>query len=117
MQPVPHTAPPSRYSERTLLLLLAAVQFTHILDFMVIMPLGEQLMRELAIGPTQFSHLVAAYTASAGIVGLLTAPFMDRFDRRKVLLIAYAGFFVGTPPPPMSGAGDRWSERLDHPAR
>ncbi|MDD5139837.1 MAG: hypothetical protein PHY43_06195 [Verrucomicrobiales bacterium] len=43
--------PTSRYSERTLLLLLAAVQFTHILDFMVIMPLGEQLMRELAIGP------------------------------------------------------------------
>lgn len=88
--------PTSRYSERTLLLLLAAVQFTHILDFMVIMPLGQQLMRELAIGPGQFSHLVAAYTISAGVVGLITAPFMDRFDRRKVLLIAYAGFFVGT---------------------
>lgn len=86
----------SRYSERTLLLLLAAVQFTHILDFMVIMPLGEQLMRELAIGPARFSHLVAAYTISAGVVGLLTAPFMDRFDRRKVLLVAYAGFFCGT---------------------
>ena len=86
----------SRYSERTLLLLLAAVQFTHILDFMVIMPLGEQLMRELAIGPAAFSHLVAAYTISAGVVGLLTAPFMDRFDRRKVLLLAYAGFFIGT---------------------
>jgi DHA1 family inner membrane transport protein len=76
--------------------LLAAVQFTHILDFMVIMPLGEQLMRELSIGPARFSHLVAAYTLSAGVVGLLTAPFMDRFDRRKVLLIAYAGFFTGT---------------------
>ncbi len=88
--------PTSRYSERTLLLLLAAVQFTHILDFMVIMPLGEQLMRDLAIGPGQFSHLVAAYTISAGVVGLLTAPFMDRFDRRKVLLLAYAGFFIGT---------------------
>ncbi len=88
--------PTSRYSERTLLLLLAAVQFTHILDFMVIMPLGEQLMRELSIGPARFSHLVAAYTISAGVVGLLAAPFMDRFDRRKVLLIAYAGFFLGT---------------------
>jgi predicted MFS family arabinose efflux permease len=88
--------PTSRYSERTLLLLLAAVQFTHILDFMVIMPLGEQLMRQLAIGPGQFSHLVAAYTISAGVVGLITAPFMDRFDRRKVLLLAYAGFCIGT---------------------
>ncbi len=88
--------PTSRYSERTLLLLLAAVQFTHILDFMVMMPLGEQLMRELSIGPGKFSHLVAAYTISAGVVGLLTAPFMDRFDRRKVLLLAYFGFFLGT---------------------
>lgn len=86
----------SRYSERTILLLLAAVQFTHILDFMVVMPLGQQLMRELAISPAQFSRLVAAYTTSAGVIGFLTAPFMDRFDRRKVLLIAYAGFFMGT---------------------
>src|SRR5262245_38920021 len=85
-----------RYSERTLLLLLAAVQFTHILDFMVVMPLGQQLMRELAIGPAEFSHLVAAYTISAGVIGFLAAPFMDRFDRRKTLLVAYAGFLVGT---------------------
>lgn len=86
----------SRYSERTLLLLLAAVQFTHILDFMVMMPLGEQLMREFAIGPGKFSQIVAAYTISAGVVGLLTAPFMDRFDRRKILLFVYAGFCLGT---------------------
>ncbi len=86
----------SRYSERTLLLLLAAVQFTHILDFMVMMPLGEQLMREFAIGPGKFSQIVAAYTISAGTVGLLTAPFMDRFDRRKILLFVYAGFCLGT---------------------
>ncbi len=85
-----------RYSERTLLLLLAAVTFTHILDFMVMMPLGPQLMRELSIGPDKFSHLVAAYTLSAGMVGLLAAPFMDRYDRRKVLLITYTGFIVGT---------------------
>jgi len=85
-----------RYSERTLLLLLAAVQFTHILDFMVMMPLGQQLMRELSIGPAEFSHLVAAYTISAGVVGFLAAPFMDRYDRRNVLLITYAGFLLGT---------------------
>jgi predicted MFS family arabinose efflux permease len=86
----------ARYSERTLLLLLAAVQFTHILDFMVIMPLGQQLMRELTITPAGFSHLVAAYTIAAGLVGFLTAPFMDRYDRKKTLLVAYAGFFAGT---------------------
>jgi MFS transporter, DHA1 family, inner membrane transport protein len=85
-----------RYSERTLLLLLAAVTFTHILDFMVMMPLGQMLMRELSITPAGFSHLVAAYTISAGVVGLMAAPFMDRYDRRKVLLITYAGFLLGT---------------------
>ncbi|TAK97535.1 MAG: MFS transporter [Verrucomicrobia bacterium] len=85
-----------RYSERTILLLLAAVTFTHILDFMVMMPLGPMLMHDLNITPAGFSHLVAAYTISAGVVGLLAAPFMDRYDRRKVLLITYTGFFLGT---------------------
>src|SRR5437660_7381767 len=83
-------------SERWLLLLLAAVQFTHIVDFMILMPLGPQLMRDLHIGPGRFSSLVAAYTISSGVVGLLTAPFIDRFDRRKLLLIAYGGFIFGT---------------------
>jgi predicted MFS family arabinose efflux permease len=78
------------------LLLLAAVQFTHIVDFMVLMPLGPQLMRDLHIGPGQFSALVAAYTVSSGVVGMLTAPFIDRFDRRVLLLFAYAGFSLGT---------------------
>jgi MFS transporter, DHA1 family, inner membrane transport protein len=83
-------------SERSLLLLLAAVQFTHILDFMIMMPLGPQLMRDLQIGPGRFSALVAVYTISSGVVGLLFAPFVDRFDRRKLLLLAYAGFSVAT---------------------
>src|SRR5437762_11784660 len=83
-------------SERSLLLLLAAVQFTHIVDFMILMPLGPQLMRDLRIGPGHFSALVAAYTISSGLVGLLAAPFIDRFDRRKLLLFAYAGFGAGT---------------------
>lgn len=83
-------------SERSLLLLLAAVQFTHIVDFMILMPLGPQLMRDLHISAGQFSALVAAYTISSGVVGLLSAPFIDRFDRRKLLLFAYAGFIIGT---------------------
>lgn len=83
-------------SERSLLLLLAAVQFTHIVDFMILMPLGPQLMRDLRLSAGQFSALVAAYTISSGVVGLLSAPFIDRFDRRKLLLFAYAGFIIGT---------------------
>ena len=82
--------------ERGILWLLAAVQFTHIVDFMILMPLGPQLMRDLHIGPAHFSALVAAYTVSSGVVGLLIAPFVDRFDRRKFLLFAYAGFITGT---------------------
>ena len=83
-------------SERLVLLVLAAIQFTHIMDFMVMMPLAPQLMRELNLGAGQFSALVAAYSVAAGAVGLLSAPFIDRFDRRTLLLVAYAGFTVAT---------------------
>src|SRR5438046_10090227 len=83
-------------SERLVLLVLAAIQFTHIMDFMVMMPLAPQLMRELNLGAGQFSALVAAYSIAAGVVGLLSAPFIDRFDRRTLLLFAYAGFAFAT---------------------
>src|SRR5688572_1578855 len=83
-------------SERLVLLVLAAIQFTHIMDFMVMMPLAPQLMRELDLGAGQFSALVAAYSIAAGVVGLLSAPFVDRFDRRTLLLWVYAGFTVAT---------------------
>jgi len=83
-------------SERLVLLVLAGIQFTHIMDFMVMMPLAPQLMRELDLGAGQFSALVAAYSIAAGIVGLLSAPFIDRFDRRSLLLVMYAGFTVAT---------------------
>jgi len=87
---------PSRPSERIVLLVLAAIQFTHIMDFMVMMPLAPQLMRELNLGAGQFSALVAAYSIAAGVVGLLSAPFVDRFDRRTLALGAYAGFTIAT---------------------
>ncbi|MCX6970967.1 MAG: MFS transporter [Verrucomicrobia bacterium] len=90
------TASKSRLPERALLLLLAAVQFTHIMDFMIMMPLGPQLMRVLSISASQFSLLIAAYTMTAGVIGFLTAPFIDRYDRRMVLLVSYAGFILGT---------------------
>ena len=87
---------PKVLSEKWLLLLLAAVQFTHIMDFMIMMPLGPQLMRELEISPAQFGGLISAFGLTAGGAGLIMAPFADRFDRRRLLLICYAGFALGT---------------------
>lgn len=82
--------------ERWLLLTLAAIQFTHIVDFMIMMPLGTYLMRLFHINTTQFSLLVSAYTFSAGICGFLSAFFIDRFDRKHVLQFFFGGFMLGT---------------------
>ncbi|WP_276498942.1 MFS transporter [Pontibacter litorisediminis] len=76
--------------------ILALLQFTIVLDFMVLSPLGAQLIVELAITPKQFGWVVSAYAFSAGASGLLAAGFADRYDRKKLLLIFYAGFIVGT---------------------
>ncbi len=83
-------------NEKVLLLILAVVQFTHIVDFMIIMPLGAQLMGLLDITPRQFSWIVGAYAVSACFSGLISAMFIDRFDRKKALLGAYLGFTIGT---------------------
>lgn len=75
---------------------LTFLQFTVILDFMVLSPLGEQLMKELDISPSQFGIVVSAYALSAGASGLLAAGFADKFDRKKLLLFFYVGFIIGT---------------------
>lgn len=82
--------------EWAVLLVLAGVQFSHILDFMVLMPLGPQFMRMFAVGPTKFGFLVSVYTFSAAAVGFAAAFFIDRFDRKKALLILYACFGATT---------------------
>lgn len=76
--------------------LLAFLQFTIILDFMIISPLGAFLMPALQITPAQFGLVVSAYAFSAGLSGLLAAGFADRFDRKKLLLFFYVGFVGGT---------------------
>ncbi|MGE3261323.1 MAG: MFS transporter [Bacteriovoracia bacterium] len=76
--------------------LLAFLQFTIILDFMIISPLGAILMPSLGISPSQFGVVVSVYAFAAGISGLLAAGFADRFDRKKLLLIFYCGFVLGT---------------------
>ncbi len=82
--------------ERWLLLTLAGVQFTHVLDFMVMMPLGPQLTRSLAISDAQFGLLVSAYTFAAGASGLLATTYLDRFDRKHLLLTLYGLFALST---------------------
>ncbi len=81
---------------KIVLYLLAALNFTHILDFMIMMPLGNYLMPYFGIGPAAFTNLVGAYTLSAAFSGFAAAFFVDRFPRKKVLVIAYAGFLLGT---------------------
>ena len=82
--------------EWVLLAALAAVQFLHILDFVIVMPLGPRLMRDMGIGASQFGWVVSAYTFSAAVSGLGAALVMDRYDRRSFLLVLLAGFAVGT---------------------
>ena len=79
-----------------MLFILAAVQFTTIVDFMIVMPLGPQLMRTLKIGPAEFGLIVSSYTFAAGASGLIASAIVDRFARRTAFLILYAGFLIGT---------------------
>lgn len=75
---------------------LAVLQFTVVLDFMVLSPLGALLLEELNITTPQFGLVVSAYAFSAGASGLLAAGFADKFDRKKLLLFFYSGFIIGT---------------------
>src|SRR4030095_8247381 len=78
------------------IILLALTQFTVVLDFMVMSPLGDMLMKSMELSTSQFGFAVSGYAISAGISGLLTAGFADRFDRKKLLLFFYIGFIAGT---------------------
>lgn len=88
--------PQTAGKELAILLTLAAVQFTHILDFMIMMPLGPQLMRAFAIGPGSFGRLVSWYGISAALTGFAAGFFLDRLDRKSVLLALYTGFGLAT---------------------
>ena len=79
-----------------LLVTLAGIQFTHILDFMIMMPLGPQFTQIFAITDAQFGLLVSAYTLAAGVSGLLAATYLDKFDRKKLLLALYVMFGLAT---------------------
>ncbi len=76
--------------------LLALTQFSVVLDFMVMSPLGDILMKSMKMTPSQFGVVVSSYALSAGFSGFLTASFADKFDRKKLLLFFYTGFIIGT---------------------
>jgi predicted MFS family arabinose efflux permease len=83
-------------TELLILLALAAIQFAHIVDFMIVMPLGPDLKTALHLDPRQFSLIVAIYGFSASLSGVLASQFVDRYDRKKAVLWLYAGFTLGT---------------------
>lgn len=88
-------APFSKY-QVFLIVIIALIQFTVVLDFMVLSPLGDALMKELAMTPKQFGMVVSGYAFSAFASGILAAGFADKFDRKKILLFFYIGFIAGT---------------------
>ncbi len=94
----PRTRPILKFTryQQFVVALLAFLQFTVILDFMILSPLGAILLPELNIATAQFGLLVSVYALSAGASGLLTAGFADKFDRKRLLLFFYAGFILGT---------------------
>jgi predicted MFS family arabinose efflux permease len=82
--------------EKLLLWTLAAINFTHIIDFMILMPLGPQLMRIFDISPREFGLLVSSYTFSAGVSSFLGAFILDKYDRKRILFWVFVGFLLGT---------------------
>src|SRR5689334_14798942 len=102
--PHPSSARPARAAasmaftgyQKWVIAILAFLQFTIILDFMILSPLGALLMRELKVPASRFGLVMSVYAFSAGISGLLTAGFADRFDRKRLLLFFYVGFILGT---------------------
>jgi predicted MFS family arabinose efflux permease len=80
----------------SVILILALTQFSVVLDFMVMSPLGDLLIKDLKITPAQFGVVVSSYALSAGVSGFLTASFADKFDRKKLLMFFYGGFILGT---------------------
>ncbi len=83
-------------TQRLIIFILTAVQFCHVLDFVIMMPLGPQLMRVLSINSSQFGALVSSYTISAGIFGFLGTFLTQRFERKHFMIIVNIGFIIGT---------------------
>jgi DHA1 family inner membrane transport protein len=82
--------------EKILIFILASINFTNIVDFMIMLPLGPSLMRIFKVTDQEFAYVVSAYAISAFVSGFAAAFFVDNFDRKKLLIFAYSGFIIGT---------------------
>lgn len=80
--------------ERLIIIILFFVQFTHMVDFVVMMPLGPKLVRAFALTPSQFSYVISSYAFAAAIMGVISSFFVDNYDRKKVLVLFYTGFLL-----------------------
>ncbi len=89
-------SPETQKKERFFLFSLAGIQFTHILDFMIMMPLGPEFIRVLNINTHQFGLLLSSYTFAAALAGIFATYYVDRFERRQLLLWLYAFFIIAT---------------------
>ncbi|RLD21286.1 MAG: MFS transporter, partial [Bacteroidetes bacterium] len=83
-------------TERIVVVILAAINFTHIMDSMIMMPLGDVFMKLFEINPQEFSLLVSAYAIGAFCSSIVAVFYLDVFDRRKALIFIYTGFSIGT---------------------
>lgn len=92
----PKNGSPLESSELKIVLLLASIQFAHILDFVVLMPLGPTLMEYFTITPAQFALLASSYSFSAALSGIVFGTIADRFDRKSLLNVFFIGFIIGT---------------------
>jgi len=82
--------------ETGLLIVLAAIQFTNIVDFMIMMPMGDVLQKQLAISPAKYGLLVSSYGIAAFATAFTGVFYLDNIDRKKALLVAFLGFILGT---------------------
>lgn len=87
---------PKKLSRKYILYILAVMNFTHIIDSMLIMPLGDIFISEFNISPREYSWLVSAYALTACISCILGILFLDRLPRKNALLFLYGGFAIGT---------------------
>lgn len=83
-------------SRRLVLYTLALVNFIHIVDSMLIMPLGDIFISEFQISSGEYSLLVSSYALAAFFSSLVGVFYLDRFDRKTALLFIYTGFGLGT---------------------